>query len=65
MFGLMMSEDRISLQKRRQEIIRGLRALPGESIMFESIEPLWVIPFLFSYVKDAVNYSLLPDLSTQ
>uniref|UniRef100_A0A2K5RA31 glutamine--fructose-6-phosphate transaminase (isomerizing) n=1 Tax=Cebus imitator TaxID=2715852 RepID=A0A2K5RA31_CEBIM len=28
MFGLMMSEDRISLQNRRQEIIRGLRSLP-------------------------------------
>ena len=29
MFGLMMSEDRISLQDRRREIIRGLRSLPG------------------------------------
>uniref|UniRef100_A0A8C7UPV1 glutamine--fructose-6-phosphate transaminase (isomerizing) n=1 Tax=Oncorhynchus mykiss TaxID=8022 RepID=A0A8C7UPV1_ONCMY len=29
MFGLMMSEDRISLQKRRLEIINGLRMLPG------------------------------------
>ncbi|CAO2642789.1 Glutamine--fructose-6-phosphate aminotransferase [isomerizing] 2 [Lemmus lemmus] len=28
MFGLMMSEDRISLQNRRKEIIRGLRSLP-------------------------------------
>uniref|UniRef100_A0A3B3QCC8 glutamine--fructose-6-phosphate transaminase (isomerizing) n=1 Tax=Paramormyrops kingsleyae TaxID=1676925 RepID=A0A3B3QCC8_9TELE len=28
MFGLMMSEDRISLQKRRLEIINGLRILP-------------------------------------
>nr|XP_013808929.1 PREDICTED: glutamine--fructose-6-phosphate aminotransferase [isomerizing] 2 [Apteryx mantelli mantelli] len=28
MFGLMMSEDRISLQKRRQEIISGLQSLP-------------------------------------
>ncbi|XP_071765813.1 glutamine--fructose-6-phosphate aminotransferase [isomerizing] 2 isoform X1 [Centroberyx gerrardi] len=28
MFGLMMSEDRISLQKRRLEIINGLRVLP-------------------------------------
>lgn len=32
MFGLMMSEDRISLQTRRLEIINGLRILPGESI---------------------------------
>lgn len=30
MFGLMMSEDRISLQKRRLEIINGLRMLPGQ-----------------------------------
>ncbi|XP_019940911.1 glutamine--fructose-6-phosphate aminotransferase [isomerizing] 2 [Paralichthys olivaceus] len=28
MFGLMMSEDRLSLQKRRLEIIEGLRVLP-------------------------------------
>ncbi|KAF7228124.1 glutamine--fructose-6-phosphate aminotransferase [isomerizing] 2 isoform X1 [Nothobranchius furzeri] len=28
MFGLMMSEDRLSLQKRRQEIIQGLKMLP-------------------------------------
>uniref|UniRef100_A0A4W6CD88 glutamine--fructose-6-phosphate transaminase (isomerizing) n=1 Tax=Lates calcarifer TaxID=8187 RepID=A0A4W6CD88_LATCA len=28
MFGLMMSEDRLSLQKRRVEIISGLRVLP-------------------------------------
>ncbi|XP_029439585.1 glutamine--fructose-6-phosphate aminotransferase [isomerizing] 2 isoform X2 [Rhinatrema bivittatum] len=28
MFGLMMSEDRISLQERRQEIINGLQTLP-------------------------------------
>ncbi|KAL2077254.1 hypothetical protein ACEWY4_026758 [Coilia grayii] len=28
MFGLMMSEDRISMQKRREEIIAGLRDLP-------------------------------------
>lgn len=28
MFGLMMSEDRISLQKRRREIISGLKSLP-------------------------------------
>ena len=28
MFGLMMSEDRISLQNRRREIIHGLKSLP-------------------------------------
>ncbi|CAL8308361.1 unnamed protein product [Arctogadus glacialis] len=28
MFGLMISEDRISLQKRREEIMEGLRVLP-------------------------------------
>lgn len=31
MFSLMMSEDRLSLQKRRLEIIDGLRILPGQS----------------------------------
>uniref|UniRef100_A0A8C4T6A6 glutamine--fructose-6-phosphate transaminase (isomerizing) n=1 Tax=Erpetoichthys calabaricus TaxID=27687 RepID=A0A8C4T6A6_ERPCA len=30
MFALMMSEDRISLQNRRQEIINGLQALPSQ-----------------------------------
>ena len=34
MFGLMMSEDRISLQKRRQEIISGLKSLPGTLIFW-------------------------------
>lgn len=28
MFALVMSEDRISMQSRRSEIIRGLKALP-------------------------------------
>ncbi|XP_030595211.1 glutamine--fructose-6-phosphate aminotransferase [isomerizing] 2 [Archocentrus centrarchus] len=28
MFGLMMSEDRLSLQKRREEILNGLKVLP-------------------------------------
>lgn len=30
MFGLMMSEDKLSLQKRRLEIISGLKVLPGQ-----------------------------------
>lgn len=30
MFGLMMSEDRLSLQKRRSEIISGLKVLPEQ-----------------------------------
>jgi len=30
MFGLVMSEDRLSLQPRREEIIRGLRELPDK-----------------------------------
>jgi glucosamine--fructose-6-phosphate aminotransferase (isomerizing) len=30
LFGLMMSEDRISLQNRRKEIIRGLKVLPEQ-----------------------------------
>lgn len=32
MFGLMMCEDRISMQGRRREIIQGLRKLPGNSV---------------------------------
>ena len=30
MFGLMMCEDRISMQERRREIIQGLKQLPGK-----------------------------------
>ena len=29
MFGLMMCDDRISMQERRKEIIQGLKILPG------------------------------------
>lgn len=29
MFALMMSEDRVSMQPRRKQIIDGLRLLPG------------------------------------
>lgn len=29
MFGLMMSEDRLSMQERYNTIIRGLKKLPG------------------------------------
>ena len=29
MFGLMMCEDRISMQERRRQIIQGLKELPG------------------------------------
>ena len=32
MFGLVMCEDRISMQERRREIIQGLRKLPGRYI---------------------------------
>lgn len=31
MFALMLSEDKLSLQKRRLEIINSLRVLPGQS----------------------------------
>ena len=40
MFGLMMSEDRISLQQRRREIIQGLKDLPGEQFTFHFIKVL-------------------------
>ncbi|XP_055518206.1 glutamine--fructose-6-phosphate aminotransferase [isomerizing] 1-like [Leucoraja erinacea] len=32
MFALLMCEDRISMQERRKEIIRGLKALPGKQV---------------------------------
>jgi len=32
MFALMMSEDRISMQPRRKDIIDGLKLLPGEHL---------------------------------
>lgn len=32
LFGLMMCEDRISMQGRRREIIQGLRKLPGNNV---------------------------------
>ena len=31
MFGLMMCDDRISMQERRKEIIQGLKILPGRN----------------------------------
>lgn len=31
MFALMMSEDRISMQQRRKEIVEGMKQLPGEN----------------------------------
>lgn len=34
MFSLMMSEDRLSLQKRRLEIIHGLKVLPGQYALY-------------------------------
>ena len=34
MFGLMMCEDRISMQERRKEIIKGLQQLPGTKSYF-------------------------------
>lgn len=37
MFGLMMSEDRLSLQQRRLEIINSLRDLPGQSNKHQSV----------------------------
>lgn len=51
MFGLMMSEDRISLQDRRREIILGLQSLPGMSqnatfLTFKSRRLFWAALFL-------------------
>lgn len=52
MFGLMMSEDRLSLQNRRLEIINGLKVLPGQYVgklqspsVFKRVNPppLWCL----------------------
>ncbi len=37
MFALIMSEDRLSMQARRQKIIEELRILPGEYINNEIV----------------------------
>lgn len=37
MFALMLSEDRLSLQPRRLEIINSLRMLPGQSDKHQKI----------------------------
>jgi len=41
MVGLVMSEDRISMQQRRKEIINDLKLLPG-NIMYEKIFKLLI-----------------------
>ncbi len=35
MFALMMSEDRVSMQVRRRQIIDGLRDLPGKILLLQ------------------------------
>ena len=35
MFALMMSEDRISMQQRRREIVEGMKQLPGKFFNME------------------------------
>ena len=34
MFALMMSEDRISMQQRRKEIVEGMKQLPGACMVW-------------------------------
>lgn len=42
MFALMMSEDRISMQQRRKEIVEGMRQLPGEFVIWNcKINMFW------------------------
>lgn len=71
MFALMMSEDRLSLQKRRLEIIDGLRVLPGQSSQISRKRktlcvltqwPLW--EFVHSVCHN-LNRSTLPELIKQ
>ena len=44
MFGLVMCEDRISMQSRRREIIQGMRKLPG---MYHQVFLLFTVLFAF------------------
>lgn len=65
MFGLMMSEDRVSLQDRRREIIRGLQSLPG---MFQNDTSLnaqsrGLFPVLSSCLLVLLVMLLMPFLS--
>lgn len=41
MFGLMMSEDRLSMQQRRLEIINGLKKLPGVCVCVHVFLSWW------------------------
>lgn len=48
MFALMMSEDKLSLQPRRREIINGLRALTGQPLKHHK-HFTWVFFWLIQY----------------
>jgi len=37
LFGLVMCEDKLSMQPRRHEIIQGLRKLPGLHVFFHLV----------------------------
>lgn len=57
MFALVMSEDRISAQPRRSEIIRGLKALPGKDFL----DPFVFIDFKLKFfiIKAKLNLEYL------
>lgn len=59
MFGLMMSEDRLSLQNRRHEIIRGLKALPGKCHNSCPVSSFWADSELIT------SFSSKPPLGSQ
>lgn len=65
MFALMMSEDRLSLQPRRLEIINGLRVLPGQfrkhqKQMLTYFVCLFVMNALLFYSRRADKESSVP-----
>ena len=70
MFGLMMCEDRISMQERRREIIQGLKQLPGKCKA--SIYAVYILAFRgdachksICFVADQIKEVLSLDDSIQ
>ena len=60
MFALMMSEDRISMQQRRKEIVEGMRQLPGEFIIWNGNGLSVVWETVMHYFRKRRFYSYFP-----
>jgi len=59
MFGLVMCEDRISMQSRRREIIQGLRKLPGVCACVRAIFVTLSVIQLTKTARQRDNFSLM------